>query len=77
MRKTGLKLNEEECEAKGRRKLQSRKIDPWIGNERKKRRGMKSSNKRRGGKCQEILRKLSHWCNWDMKKKRRIRKKNK
>ena len=26
---------------------------------------MKSSNKRKGGKCQVILRKSSQWCNWD------------
>ena len=37
---------------------------------------MKSSNKRNGGKCQGILRKSSQWCNWDMKGKRRVRKKN-
>ena len=43
--------------------------------EEKKRKGMKSSNKRKGGKCQGILRKSSQWCNWDMKRKRRVRKK--
>ena len=43
----------------------------------KKRRGTKSSNKRKGGKCQGISRKSSQWCNWDMKRKRRIRKKEK
>ena len=26
---------------------------------------MKSSNKRKGGKCQVILRKSLQWCNWD------------
>ena len=38
---------------------------------------MKSSNKRKGGKCQGILRKSSQWCNWDMKRMRRGRKKKK
>ena len=28
---------------------------------------MKNSNKRKGGKCQGILRKSSQWYNWDMK----------
>ena len=35
---------------------------------------MKSSNKRKGGKCQGILRKSSQswqWCNWDMKRKKK------
>ena len=30
---------------------------------------MISSNKRKEGKCQRILRKSSEWCNWDMKRK--------
>ena len=45
---------------------------------------MKSSNKRKGGKCQVILRKSSQWCNWDeeeewgrRKKKWKRRKKEK
>ena len=54
----------------------------WIGKENagsemeeNKRKGMKSSNKRKRGKCQGILRKSSQWCNWDMMRKRRVRKK--
>ena len=31
---------------------------------------MKSSNKRKGGKCQVILRKSSQWCYWDEEKER-------
>ena len=38
---------------------------------------MKRNNKRKGGKCQGILRKSWHWCNWDMKRMRRVRKKKK
>ena len=38
---------------------------------------MKSSNNKKGGKCQGMLRKSSQWCNWDMKRKRRVRKKKK
>ena len=30
---------------------------------------MKSSNKRKGEKCQGILRKSSQWCNWDVQGK--------
>ena len=44
MRKNAKKKDKENCR---------------IGKERKKRRGMKSSNKRKGGKCQGILRKSS------------------
>ena len=47
MRKTGLKLNEEECEEKRQRKLQNRKSDRWIGNERKKRRNEKQQQEKR------------------------------
>ena len=36
---------------------------------------MKSSSMRKGGKFQGILRKSSQWCIWDMKSKRRVRKK--
>ena len=68
--------NEEKCEKRQRRKLKKWTRDRWIRNGSKKRRGMKSSNKRNGGKCQGILRKSSQWCNWDMKGKRRVRKKN-
>ena len=42
--------------------------------EEKKRRAMKISNKKKGGKCQGILGKSSQWCNLDMKGKRRVRK---
>ena len=58
-----------------RRKVKNSKGNRWIGNGRKERRGMKSSIERKGGKCQGILSKLSQWCNWDMKRKRRVRKK--
>ena len=68
--------NEEKCEKRQRRKLKKWTRDRWIRNGSKKRRGMKSSNKRNGGKCQGILRKSSQWCNWDMKGKRKVRKKN-
>ena len=56
-----------------------KKNNRWIENERKKRRGMKNklNNNRKGGKCQGILRKSLQWCNWDMKRKRRVRKKKK
>ena len=45
--------NEEKMWRNRRRKLKNRKRDPWIGNGRKKRRGMKSSNKRKGGNVKE------------------------
>ena len=38
---------------------------------------MKSSNMRKDEKYHGKLRKSSHWCNWDMKRKRRVRKKKK
>ena len=70
--------NKEECEEKN-------KEENWrIGEEiarsemgEKKRRGMKSNNNRKRGKCQGILRKSWQWCNWDMKRMRRVRKKKK
>ena len=71
--------NGEECEEKRRRrKLKNkRRRDRWIGNVRKKRREMKSSIKRKGGKCQGILRIPSQWCNLDMKKKKKWKRKTK
>ena len=43
-----------------------------AGSEMKEKRGgMKSSNKRKGGKCQGILQKSSQWCNWDLKRKKK------
>ena len=63
---------------KMRKKLKNRRRrDCWIGNGRNKRRGMQSSKKRKGEKCQGILRKSSQWCNWDMKRTRRVWKKKK
>ena len=38
---------------------------------------MKSSNKRKGGKCQGILRKSSQWCNWDMERTTRSEEEDK
>ena len=82
MRKIGLKLKQQKWGRMWRKKTKKkteymRRRDRWIGNGGKKRRGMKSSNKRKGGKCQWILRKSSQWCNWDMKRTRRVRKKEK
>ena len=38
---------------------------------------MKNNNKRKGEKCQGILRKSSQWCNWDMKGKKGSEEKEK
>ena len=57
--------NEEECKEKRRRRIGEEIAGSEM--EEKKRKGIKSSNKRKGWKCQGILRKSSQWCNWDMK----------
>ena len=56
---------------------EKRSLDRKWKKKEKRLRGMESSNKRKGGKCQGILRKSSQWCKWDMKGKRRVRKKKK
>ena len=42
-----------------------------------KREGEWTATREKGGKCQGILRKSWQWCNWDMKRVRRVRKKKK